>query len=58
MHEEATAEAVYGDSERCSIHQNVHFFICSKTGILNDTAFKHSLHKFRETNGTPKITIS
>jgi len=33
---------------KASIHQNVKFFIKSKTGILNIAIFKYYLHKFRE----------
>jgi len=41
---------VYDDAERHSMYHNVlQFFIRSKTDVLNVTAFKYSLHKFRET---------
>jgi len=33
----------------CSIHQNVQYFIRSKTCVLNFTAVRYSLHKCRET---------
>ena len=39
---------VYDDVGRCSIYQNVQFFIRSKTGILNVAMFEYSLHKFRQ----------
>ena len=33
----------------CSIYQNVQYFIGSKTCVLNFTAVRYSLHKYRET---------
>jgi len=38
------------------MYRNVQLFISNKTGILNATVFKYSLHKRNDT--TPKISIN
>jgi len=53
-HSHVTAILVFSDvldfvEAVCSIYQNIQYFIRSKKCVLNFTADRYSLHKYRET---------